>query len=353
MKKIFNLHNLSLLLVVAIVSVFTIVKVNATVAWDNTTHGSATIERTVEHIGNPVVTTFTYTVTADNANPAGATGAPSSGTVVFDGSETITSGSVVETGTLDFSSMTFARPGTYHYTVAETATTNNLYPLDSDIYDIYIQVTNELDANNQPTGNFNAVMVKQNREDPPVKVTNLTFESSPEMSHIDLSKIVTGTGADATKYFPVSITINAPEGTYPITGTFSTDGTTAATSANYVVPSTGATAMTIYMKHGDSVTIGNNGTDDLIPTGVSYTFAETNDPDYTEKYKVNSGTQTEGTTCNGTVAATANSIQFDNSLTSTPITGVLLNIIPYVLVIVIAVSGTLIYTALKTKKQTA
>ena len=84
---------------------------------------SATINRRIQNAYGTINNTFTYTITANSNNPAGATGAPTTASVVFADNYT-SQATVTKSATLDFSGMQFNVVGDYSYSITETASTN-------------------------------------------------------------------------------------------------------------------------------------------------------------------------------------------------------------------------------------
>lgn len=362
MKKIFNVYNIGLVLAIALISVFALkpVKAAGTVTWSGA--NSVTIDRTINDVTIAPTVTYTYTVAAVSGNPDGAGSIPTSATVAFNGSESVTSNSVNKTQSLSFSGATFTKPGDYSYTITESATNNVAYPIDStNHYTVIISVRNAVDANNIPTGDFNASLVLKDKDNSKVETTGgaapeAAFVSSPDSSgfgHISVSSAVKGTTADLNEYFPYTVTLSDSTNTYSISGLDS-----AATCTGVATqPSTvsGGTA-TFCLKHGQTAVIGQDGSAgsefDSIPTSVTYGVS-VNNLGYDEtKYSIDSGAETTGTSfTNHALNAGNNQAAFTNNKSASALTGVLTTIIPYILVVIIAVCGTVAYTTLKQRKQ--
>ena len=359
MKRVFNVYNVGLMLVVALVSALVLktVDVNAagTITWDHD-NNKITIDRTVTNVVNPVTTTFGYTITADSGNPTGATGAPTTASVVFNNA-TPASNQVEQTQDVDFSGMSFDKPGDYTYVLAEASTTDSAYPVDStDRYTAVLQVRNDLDANGVPTGNFTVTMIVKDKDNNKVTASGGKFPapftsaaSASNFGHIALEKTVKGNAADLNEYFAYTITLGGT-GTHTITGL---DASTPAGSNPSTI--TGGTATTIYVKHGQKILIGQEGTGqsafDTIPVGTTYSIAEAANG-YTAEYSVNGGTAVSSDTLSGgTITAAENSVAFTNTKTQQIATGILTTVIPYILLIAIGVGGTLAYMTLKEKKE--
>ncbi|MBR4262659.1 MAG: hypothetical protein IKQ35_04785 [Bacilli bacterium] len=304
---------------------------NTTTSW--------TITREVNDVTNPVTNTFTYTVTAAASNPEPVTLPSTNPTVVFNNVVPV-SGTATATGTIDLSSVVFDKVGDYEFIVKETASTDaTAYPLDTKEYHLFVSVRYNVDANNVPEGTKNATMIVQPTLNG-TKVSNLLFESNTELTYITLSKGVTGNLADKDEYFAFTVSLPGTAGdTYTVTGDHSTDGTTTVNSSTYTV----GTTTTLYLKHGQSVTIGLNGTINEIPINGSYTITETGATDY--KTYIDGSTTDAKTTTKTTVATNAsnfstnNTTAYINNYQSDVLTGIFINILPFVLLIGLAVIG--------------
>ncbi len=311
-----------------------------------------TITRNVNDVTNPVTNTFTYTVTQANTNPASVTLPSTNPTVVFNNVSPNASGVATATGTIDLSSVVFDAVGDYEFIVTETASTNaTAYPLDAKEYHIFVSVRYNVDANNVPDGTKNATMIVQ----PTLsgsKVSGLVFETDTELTYITLSKGVTGNLADIDEYFAFTVSLPGTAGdTYTISGAHSTDGSTTVNSSTYTV----GTTTTIYLKHGQSVTIGLNGTLNEMPINESYTITETGATDY--KTYIDGSTTDAKTTTKTTVAtndsnfSTNNATSYINNYQSDVLTGIFINILPFIILIGLAVIGIYINKKLTTQEE--
>ena len=326
---------LSIFMVAAMFGGYTGVSAATGSITNSTTNHLITISRSITGISNNVTNTFTYTVTADSSNPSGATGIPTSGTVAFS-NKAPTSGTATATGTIEFSGATFTKNGDYSYLITETASTDSTtYPIDStNKYTVKVSVrnasatdfTNDKAVTVQVYSGEGASATKQDG-------ATITFTSSSVLRTITIKKTVTGNMADADEYFPVSVTVTGNTGeTYSITGQ-SYSGSGKITSL------TSGTAGTIYIKHNETITINN------VPNGKTYQFTETNTKGYTAAVNgtagASSGTKTVGATNTNTIT---------NTLSSPVPTGAILKILPYILIIGLAVAA-IIIVVIRSNKQ--
>ena len=78
-----------------------------------------------------------------------------------------------------------------------------------------------------------------------------------------------------------------------------------------------------------------------IPVGANVTITEANysDSNYATSYKVNAGDAQNGCTAQITVSEEGDAITFTNNKEATPDTGVLLDSLPYVVILAVVVLG--------------
>ena len=428
MKKIINIRNITLILVVVLIGVLSLktkeVKAAGTVTWSGPS--SFTIRETLNNVVNPIVAHREYPLV--NEYWGRITEGPTA-TINYTASDTITNYQITKTAVMNLSSLTFTAPGDYKYYLSGgdlyDSNNRNLYnyfPLDWDQpdYKVIVSVRNVVDGNNVPTGNFTASLILEECEyndqtddydcskvspSSGVLYADRNYEVNPEMfGHIELSKTVKGIGADTTKYFPFTITINndvyrdyvldSRGWTYPITGIDSTVTYNGNTISNPTTITDG-TPTTIYLKHGQIAMIGQitNGGDtfDAIPIGEcthgsgpspspksfdnsktitakklatipgddeywtcygSYYTVEENPDDYTAEFSVNNGGMDNGYNIGYFgVNDSINTVDFYNEKEMSPVTGLILTILPYLILAGIGVGGTLLVMRLKKEEK--
>ena len=286
MKKIKNLLLPLFVVVAGVFGMNSISAATATTVGANTDTGAVktlTVTREVENVSNPVTGTFTYSVTADPNNPTGfdSSTLPSNLVIQFTNVAPDANQVATQTGTLDLSALKFTKVGDYKFIIKEVSVTNanNNYPKDTTEYYAYVSVRNILvDATSRElSGNLKATLASQVKEDDTGAKTDPLFESSLETTYITLSKTITGDRADDEQYFEFTLSIPGNTGdVYTITGNHSTDGTNTVATSNYTV----GTTTKIYLKHGQTVTIGKNGNVKQIPVGTAYNITEVGATDY-------------------------------------------------------------------------
>lgn len=323
---------------------------------------SWTITRNVNGVTNPVTATFGYTVTAAASNPATVDVSGVAPTVVFN-NVTPSNGTATQTGTLDLSSVTFSEVGDYEFTVTETSVTpTGAYPLDSDVYHIFVSVRYDVDDDNVPDNNtLVATLVQQaykNDNTADDGKENIVYESAPSRTAIELSKSVTGNLASTSEYFKVKVEIDG--GTagdqYAISGqTYTGTGVQSVYTVgqdNYV-----------WLKHGETITIGKVtvGGEDIyqVPIGVEYTLTEQDATDYdtyidggSTAAKATSGKETAELDYDDQTDTYSipddNKTAFVNNKESDVITGIFINIFPFIVLVALAAAG--VYAIRKSAK---
>lgn len=163
---------------------------------------------------------------------------------------------------------------------------------------------------------------------PEVKVTN---KYTPNSSDLTVVKTVTGLLGDHEKQFSFTLSFNQPidaEKLAKITWTKS-DGTEGA-----------LTSYTFTLAHGQNIVFHG------IPAGVTATVTEADYENYKTKYKIHDtgalfdwSTAIERKDANVTIDATAKTIQFLNQNEAEPDMGVLLDTLPYILILVVVAGG--------------
>lgn len=162
---------------------------------------------------------------------------------------------------------------------------------------------------------------------PEVKVTN---DYTPNSSDLTVAKTVTGFLGDHEKQFSFTLIFDQPVDTSKITWTKS--DATEVTLADQTY--------TFTLAHGQNIVFHG------IPAGVTATVTEESYDNYKTKYKIHNtdalfdwSSATEDKAASVTIDATARTIQFLNHNEAEPDMGVLLDTLPYILILVVVVGG--------------
>jgi len=327
----------------------------ATLPYDAPTK-SIPLSHTIKNVSGRVKASFKYSFTASDDNPAFVGGSNMENSFGINSDADPTEKRVVASCNLNLTNLYFYKVGNYTFTIAEKESSDELnFPHDPENkYDIYFQVTNVLDENNEPTGELSVNLLDQMysyKEDAKVSL-NARFDSVANYTYISLQNKVMGAGADSDKYFKYKVSFdNIPEdSTLTIVGQDSEveyGGETIATTATQNI-SEGD--IYVYLKHGQTATIGNYATRAAsareLPQGVSYTIEKVDSDDGYAASMDNS----ETTAVTKTVAPVdsesfvANNVTLaGNSKDSTVNTGVFAASWPFLLAAGLGLSGFVIF----------
>ena len=155
-----------------------------------------------------------------------------------------------------------------------------------------------------------------------------------------VTKTVTGNMGDRSKYFAINVTLTGEAdktyaASYTVTGgTKLTDGTTDTATASISVD---GLSHTFYLKHGETFTISN------LPYGVTYAVTEEN---YTAEedggYDTPAYTYSDAGTTK-TVDSSSETVDITNNKGAIVDTGISLDSLPYILLLVISLTGAVVF----------
>ena len=344
---------------------------------------------------------FTFTVTSKSVN--GNTGTPTnmpvigSQTINFSSTDTGSATSGIKSITKEtpniFAGVTWPHAGEYVYTIAETAGSATDMTYSPATYEMTVYVKNGV---TNPTTPYiyaigteiitadNSTQTVGTKVDPtPLTGHGLLFTNTyietptvvdPTLSDaLSISKTVAGDYGDQTKYFPFTVTLNKPSlvASTPTYKVYVMEGTTVVTptSANYAgtistdtygsyITVTAGTPININLKHGQRLAfIGMH-------VGTTYSVTEAAATDYTPSASVvvNGGS---AAVTNGTVNtalsigsptaiilyANANSAAFTNTYKNVTPTGIALNNLPFIMIIVLALGAFAAFIVVKSRKR--
>ncbi len=322
-------------------------------------------------------TTFKFTATAvsvdGHTDRAATAPAATIADISFTSANTSTAASGVKSvvGSNPVTFGTFPHAGQYIYTVTETAATNTFADAGKQAL-TYSQAEYEMNVyvSNKTAGGLyiqSIVLYKVKDDsgtavDPKVKVTageggqfrfvnTYTEKSGPidgdKYDSLKIEKIVDGNMGDRTLDFNFSLTITATAlesatASYSYTK-YLADGTTSTGTV------TAGTATTFTLKHGEYIIV-----EDVL-VGAGYTVSETNvDANYTVSAAagVTGDTVTAATnTVAGTLVTAGNSATYTNTYSKDIPTGIVINNLPYVLLIAVATAGLVLYIVSKRRKE--
>ena len=351
-----NMNKILLGLPVAAVAVFALtsrVSAAGNVMYSSMPSGrkSIPITRRVTNIGGKINASFSFALAEKEGNPAPVRGLQTSTSVnVIDGGPDQT-GVWKSNNSLYLGNMSFSKVGDYVFVLTEVSTSDEEnFPRDTNEYEIYFRVTNKLDANNNPTGELNIELMDylwSKKADGKVGLNDAIFESVGNYTHISLENKVTGDLADTDKYFKYEIGFDGV-----ITGSTLTisgqdeevdyDGETVTTTHEYTV---GDDTLIVYLKHGQTATIGERLTRGMtvneLPQGASYTIIKLDDDGYTTSIDGQAvSTVTKSVAKNDSDDfATHNTTVVGNNKESTVNTGAFVSVWPFAAIAVVSLGG--------------
>ena len=293
------------------------------------------VTRNVVDVTNPVKNTFTYSVEADASNPGTVTGLTDSFTIVFDGTENVATNTATKTGYVSFNGATFSEVGDYTFKVKETASTDaTTYPVATDEYYVYVSVRYDTDAMD---GTMVATVLAQGKLNGEGEKTDLVYPSNSRFTNIKIKQTVSGDLADVDKYFTVKVTVNGNEGdTYKVTGGSNDSNPTTVTAG---------TEATFLLKHGEEIVIGQDGDLNQVLIGATYTVTQVEEENYTTTIDDETVLTTTKTTV---VSPASNETEINDDYRSNPLTGLVLNVLPFVIIIAISVVGIVLFSRKRT-----
>ena len=292
---------------------------------------SMTFSKVVDADDNTFLPSETINFTVSPATASD--GETYNGEPVYDGSGTITAapvtvdpanrGKQTYSSTLNFSALSFDKPGIYKYTVSENAGTNADMSYDSTPRTLYVYVE-WTDENMTDTRVYGAAMTKAGSTEKSANFDNEYKKSNKteeEFKDLTIKKTVSGAQADKEKLFKFNVTITSGSGrtTYVV---HKTDGSeeTLTSGAKYEFE----------LKHNETITIENLSTND------TYTVVETTDSKkgYTATGEVTTATN---------MPAADTTVTVNNEKKSVTPTGIFMNYAPYIAMIAAAAALALVF----------
>lgn len=303
--------------------------------------------------------TYSYTVNAGEAKAATATspaikaglGTPTIANVVFTPKDAVSDSKVSKDVTVNFSGITFPTAGIYRYVITETnPTVAGLETGDANTIYLDVYVTNVAGVAGgcaityyQMSTSDAAPTYAQDNNKTPTYTAKFTEDTDTYTTYtLTVTKNVEGTMADMTQKFSIDVDFtDLSEGTkVKVDGVQTADGASA----------DGALSVSKSLGDDESMTITG------VPADAVYTVVENiaKTEGYTTTATVQRGTGT-ATTANVTVADTTqtvaqqtmgendNTVVVINTKNAVNPTGIILNVAPYALMVVIALAGVVVF----------
>lgn len=314
---------------------------------------SFTITKNLTKEANTMVpnVSFSFTVTpvlnasgnrngipVSNGIAGGVTVSTTNGTADFIPGDALNDATTVS-DTVDFAvdGTKFTVPGIYKYTIQETAGGYDGITYDSNVLDLYVYVQN---VGGKPIVAYTELVDPNGgAEGGEAKIDHFDndYDSAGTALHdLVLYKVVSGNAANMSEKFTFSVKIDGEAGEkyYVEYGTF---GNGNFTKGEKTVILTSGSEATITLGHNEAVKVYGLDSDD------AYTITEKNANTNGYILKINDADQKdEDGQTNGTISADA-TVKYENSKNATTPTGVILNVAPYALMVVIAVAGVAVF----------
>lgn len=140
---------------------------------------------------------FVYEITPDSSNPVGAEDEPTSLVIDFDNMSPDGNLTTVM-GEISFADVRYQKYGIYKYIIKEVASSNAEYKVSSESYEIYVLYAN--------TGLFVNQQARNLDDD---SKGNINFNHEPEYSYTTINLSVDGDEADKQEYFRFKVYIDS------------------------------------------------------------------------------------------------------------------------------------------------
>ena len=285
--------------------------------------------------------TFTFTFAGVEADAP----AISAKTVAYSNADTVTSGISSKTVAEIFRGVTFPHAGVYTYTVQETAgetsVENGTVTYDGSVYTVRVYVRNTENGGLA----IDQITAAKGAEGQEVKQSEIKFVNKFEKkTNLVVKKNTVGDLADKTKAFTFNVTFTKPA-TY--------DGSTFVS---------GNDTYTFGQEYTFTLADGGQKVFSNLPAGTRYVVTEVGSADgYAPSVTVvENGTQTVNkTAADADSLATAetgktnlagegtNTVTFTNTYKDVPITGIIMNNLPFVILILAAAAGIVGYLVIR------
>ena len=237
-------------------------------------------------------------------------------------------------GTLTVDDTVFEEPGIYHYVVTENDLPNEAayegITKDSSTYDVYLYVYNNSTYTDLYVGHV--VTVKNGDTDAKADLTFTNdYGKKNDTTHsVTVTKKVEGSFANMSDTFSFDVKVDGASG-----------------EAYKVVYTNGETAHTTVVTSGSTITVDGIGDEDTITIyGLSAndTYTVTEKDGASQGYTVSdSDSSTAAGTVSGKATTDSSSATITNTKNGSAPTGIVMNVAPYALLVVIAAAGCFVF----------
>lgn len=255
----------------------------------------------------------------------------------------VTSDSYTFTGALETDPTVFKGPGIYHYTVSETKGTYEGIDYSTESYDVYVYVVN---GDTSGTYKVDGVIAYKQGDETKTKTKALTFTNDygkdRDTTHdVIVKKVITGNMSTSTDTFNFTVGVTGAPG-----------------EAYKVVYTNNGTPTTTFVTSGNTITvegISHNDTIHIYGLTESDTYTVTEVNPAAQGY---TATDDDSDSADGTVNGNATADTTDGAPTYTVTntkegsapTGIIMNIAPYALLVVVALGACCIFFVRKRRE---
>ena len=289
----------------------------------------------------PVTVTYTYSIAPNSNNQPGATNEPTAVTVAFDDAVPGASGSVEDKATISFAAADYVNTGIYRYIVTEADSSNPAYPASGEQFEIYVQVIEDAGIMKK-TVYDQALNLQTNTKG------EIEFNHGERLTYIYVENYAQGLITDIGTVFKYRLEILGPVGArYTVKGqdaTVNYEGEgTVTTATEYEVKDGEDNYLNVYLKDGQTLTVGlaDDGSYQ-IPVGTRFRLIK----EKVNKWYTTINDQhfsTEQDMMDFMIAGVdplLNKIVVENLRDfDVPLTGVILNALPFLVLVGLAVLG--------------
>ena len=291
-------------------------------------------------LANPYTTspaeTFTFSFSNGQVTDAAeGTRAPDipNATVSFAAGEAVTNAGLTKPVTVALSGITWPSVGIYTYDVKEVQ--GNTAGVTYSNATLKMKVTVAYDDQARTYYTAFVTMSLDDNDDNGITDGTKTgaFENTYSAGSLAVTKTVTGNMGDRSKYFAINVTLTGETGkTYAASYTVKgggklENGTDDSNSSTISI----GTPATFYLQHGETFTIEN------LPYGVTYEVTE-------ENYTGDGYTTTHAFSDNAKkIDSASDTVTITNSKQATVDTGIVLDSLPYVLLLILSIGGAVLF----------
>lgn len=239
--------------------------------------------------------------------------------------DALTAGSYTFEGSLAIDVSKFDEPGVYHYVVEETAGSYEGITYSTERYDVYVYIVNGTDGLQA-----DAAIAFVDGEKKDLVFTNDYGKDNNGTHDVIVTKNLEGNLANMSDTFSFDVSVAGNEG-----------------EVYKVVYTQNKASATTFVTSGDTITLSGIGDEDTIHIyGLSAndTYTVTEKDGTTKGYTVtDSDSESADGTVSGKVTVDGTTATITNTKSASTPTGIVMDVAPYVLLVVVAAAGCLVF----------